>query len=146
MNMRTRSPALLLAALALASGLAAAQQGAGLAPQTTPAGIGYLTGGVGDAQQQAMKNAMQDYNLRLTFARPERGAYLANVKVLIDRADEGTAGSQVLAATATGPMMFVKLPAGEYRVRAELDGHVQAQTVRIAPGKAQDLVVYLRAK
>lgn len=146
MNMRIRPPAFLLATLALASGIAAAQEGAPLAPQTTPAGIGYVTGGVGDAQQQAMKNAMQNYNLRLTFARPGRGAYLANVKVLIDRAEEGMAGSQMLAATATGPMMFVKLPAGNYRVRAELDGQVQSHTVSIAPGKAQDLVVYLRAK
>lgn len=52
----------------------------------------------------------------------------------------------MLAATATGPMMFVKLPDGTYRVRAELDGQVQSHTVSIAPGKAQDLVVYLRAK
>lgn len=146
MNMRIRPPALLLAALALASGIATAQQGAGLTPQTTPAGIGYLTGGVGEAQQQAMKDMMQDYNLRLTFARPERGAYLANVKVVIDRAEEGTAGSQMLAATTTGPMLFVKLPAGNYRVRAEFDGQVQSHAVSIAPGKAQDLVVYLRAK
>lgn len=60
MNMRTLPPALLLSAFALAPGIAAAQEGPMPAPQTTPAGIGYLTGGVGDAQQQAMKKAMQD--------------------------------------------------------------------------------------
>lgn len=128
--------------LSLACGIASAQQDGGLAPQRAPTGIEYVSGGVGDAQQQAMKNMMADYSLRLTFARPKTGDYLANVKVMIDQAGKGKPGTALLEAPASGPMLFAKLPAGDYRVRAELDGKVQTRSVHIGQGRAQDLVIY----
>lgn len=136
---------LFAAALAMVSGIAAAQNDAAPEPKTSPSGVTYLSGGVGDAQQQAMKEAMRDYNLHLTFARAQSGEYLANVKVVIDRAEQGAASTQVLEAAGAGPMLFVKLPPGKYRMRAELDGRVHSQALSIGSAKAQDVVVYLPA-
>lgn len=132
------------AALALASASVAAQESATPAPQRTASGIAYVSGGVGDAQQQAMKNAMQDYNLRLTFARQQTGAYLAGVKVTIDQMGAGKAATQVLETTSSGPMLFAKLPAGNYQVRAQVDGQVQTRTVKVG-AKARDLVLHFPA-
>lgn len=132
------------ASLVLASASFAAEGNATLAPKLAPTGIAYVSGGVGDAQQQAMKDAMKDYNLRLTFARQQTGAYLANVKVTIDQMGQGKAGTQMLEATSAGPMLFVRLPTGNYVVRAEFDGQVQTRTVNIG-AQAQDLVLHFPA-
>jgi hypothetical protein len=137
---------LLAAVFALAAGAASAQVGASLAPKTTPAGIAYVSGGVGNAQQQAMKDAMKDYDLRLTFAREQTGSYLASVKVTIDRRDGDHAGTLVLDTVSGGPMLFVKLPDGKYDVRAEVERQVQTRTVSIRQGQAQDLVIHFPAK
>lgn len=144
-NIRMRG-ALLAAVFALASGAVSAQVGATLAPKVTTAGVAYVSGGVGNAQQQAMKDAMKDYDLRMTFARQQTGSYLASVKVTIDRAEGSGAGSLVLDTVSSGPMLFVKLPDGKYDVRAEVEGQVQTRTVNIRKGQAQDLVIHFPPK
>lgn len=136
---------MLIAALVLAAGPVAAQSDALPEPMTTPAGVRYLSGGVGAGQQQAMKDVMKDYNLRLTFAQ-QSGDYLASVKVTIDQAAGKTAGAPVLDVTSNGPMLFAKLPAGKYRVRAAVDDQVQVRTVDLGAGRAQDLVVHFPAR
>lgn len=133
------------AILTLVSASAAAQGTAMPAQQLTSTGIAYVSGGVGDAQQQAMKEAMKDYNLRLTFARQQTGAYLANVKVTIDRIGAGKDATQVLEAASDGPMLFARLPAGNYQLRAQVDGQVQTRTVNIG-AQAQDLVLHFPAR
>lgn len=144
---RTHLQAHLFAAvLALGSGLAVAQNSATLSPKIAPSGIAYVTGGVGDAQQQAMKDAMKDYNLRLTFAQEQSGAYLANVKVTLDHLGEGKGSTQLLDTTSSGPMLFVKLPAGKYQLRAVVDDQVQTRTVNIGQAQAQDVVLHFPAR
>ncbi|MES2264090.1 MAG: hypothetical protein V4724_36690 [Pseudomonadota bacterium] len=109
--------------------------------QLTSSGIGYVTGGVGQAQQNAMQEMKRDYTLRLTFARPKSGEYLADVKVQIDQEGNHPVNAPMLGITA-GPMLFVKLPPGQYRVRAETAGQVQSRLVKISRGSAKDLIYY----
>lgn len=137
---------LLAALFALASGAASAQGGGTLAPKVSPAGIAYVSGGVGNAQQQAMKAAMQDYDLRMTFARRQTGSYLASVKVTIDRMDANHGGTLLLDTVSSGPMLFVKLPDGKYDIRAEVEGQVQTRMVTVTQGQPQDLVIHFPAK
>lgn len=145
MIMRTHLQAsVFTAALVLASASVAAQTGPTPLPQVTPGGIPYLSGGVGHSQQQAMKDAMKDYNLRLTFARQPTGAYLAGVEVTIDQVGRDKGATQTLKATSAGPMLFAKLPAGSYQVRAQVDGQVQTRAVKIG-AQAQDLVLHFPA-
>ena len=147
MNRSIRSRAASLAAVfALVAGAASAQVGASLASKVTPAGVAYVSGGVGNAQQQAMKDAIKDYDLRMTFARQQTGSYLASVKVTIDRTEGHGVGSLVLDTVSSGPMLFVKLPDGKYDVRAEVEGQVQTRTVNIRNGQAQDLVIHFPPK
>lgn len=144
MIMRTHLRAsVLTAVLVLASASVAAQTGP--APQVTPGGIPYLSGGVGDAQQQAMKDAMKDYNLRLTFARQSTGAFLAGVEVTIDQTGPGKGHTEILKTTSAGPMLFARLPAGNYQLRAQVDGQVQARTLKLG-AQAQDVVLHFPAK
>lgn len=144
---RIHMPGILLTvALTAAPGVSGAQSTAAIKPQSAPSGVTYVTGGVGDAQQQAMKDAMQAYNLRLTFARPKSGNYLADVKVRVDKQVNGQDSGHVLDVTSTGPTLFAKMPDGDYRVQADYKGQIQTKTAGIRNGEAKELVYYFPEK
>lgn len=129
-------------ACALASGLVVAQNEAAPVPKTTADGVTYISGGVGAGQQQAMKAVMNDYNLRLTFARQQSGAFLAGVKVTIEGAAGPAAGTLVLDTESIGPMLFARLPVGKYQVRAMVGNQVQSRSVDVGQAGARDLVIH----
>jgi len=128
--------AVLALAISATSGFAIAQEKTIIQPQTAPSGIEYVSGGIGDRQQEAMKVMRKDYNLRLTFARPGSGEYLADVRVTIENADN----AKVLDITSPGPLLFAKLPPGAYRIAAEFEGQRQVKKVTIQDGHPRGLV------
>jgi hypothetical protein len=90
-------------------------------------GISYINGGVGHDEQDAMRALRADYNLRLTFATKQTGAYRSDVQ--LDIAD--AKGASVLSVPNTGPMFFAKLPAGTYRISAAAEGKTFKRTVKL---------------
>jgi hypothetical protein len=110
---------------------------AGAQPQISSE-ISYLSGGVGADEQQSMLAARHDYNLQLTFATKVSGAYLADVPVTIrDRS-----GAVVAAFVSTGPLCYVKLAPGSYRILASLHGKELSQSAVIQPHRARELYFY----
>lgn len=110
--------------LSLALSLAITRDALAVEPKAAPSGVVYVAGGIGDAQQAALQKVTGGYTLRLTFARPQSGTYLADVRVRIDDAAAAGTGSMLLDATATGPMLFARLPDGRYQVHAKHGGRV----------------------
>lgn len=90
-------------------------------------GITYINGGVGQEEQSAMKAERADYNLRLTFATQQSGAYRSDVQ--LDIAD--AKGASLLSVANTGPMFFAKLTPGTYRISAAAEGKTFKRTVKI---------------
>jgi hypothetical protein len=90
-------------------------------------GITYLNGGVGQDEQNAMKAFKADYNLQLTFATKQSGAYRSDVQ--LDIAD--AKGASVLSVANTGPLFYAKLPAGTYRISAAAQGKTFKRTVKL---------------
>ncbi len=90
-------------------------------------GISYVNGGVGEEEQSAMRAQRADYNLLLTFANKQSGAYRSDVQ--LDIMD--TKGNTLLSAANSGPMFYAKLPAGTYRISAAAEGKVFKRSVRI---------------
>lgn len=90
-------------------------------------GVSYINGGVGQDEQNAMRALRADYNLQLTFATRQTGAYRSDVQ--LDIAD--ARGGSVLSVANTGPMFFAKLPPGVYRVSASAEGKTFKRSVRI---------------
>ncbi|MEO8407539.1 MAG: hypothetical protein ABI476_03830, partial [Oxalobacteraceae bacterium] len=114
---------------------------AGVAAMTQN-GISYVSGGIGAAQQQALKSMRKDYNLLLTFAVKKSGAYLADIKVNIQNAK----GDKVLDTVSSGPLFYAKLAPGKYRVMAESKDKVLTKSVSIGKRGAKDLYFYWDAK
>ena len=90
-------------------------------------GVTYINGGVGQEEQTAMRAQRSDYNLLLTFATKQSGAYRSDVQ--LDIMD--TKGNTLLSAANSGPMFYAKLPAGTYRISAAAEGKVFKRSVRI---------------
>ena len=85
--------------------------------------ITWLSGGVGQSEARAMERAARHYPLSLEFVikTGQKGMpaeFTANVPVTITDPH----GAKVFSAMSTGPFMLLKLPAGQYRIAAEVHG------------------------
>jgi hypothetical protein len=83
------------------------------AAATTQAGIPWMSGGIGYSARDAMRKAAQQYNVHLVFSA-RNGGYLAAIPVTVTRHD----GQQVYAGISAGPLLYLQLPPGSYRVSA----------------------------
>jgi len=90
-------------------------------------GVTYVNGGVGLEEQAAMKAQRADYNLLLTFATQQSGAYRSDVQLDVMDAK----GTNLLSVPNTGPMFFAKLPPGTYRISAAAEGKTFKRTVKV---------------
>jgi hypothetical protein len=99
----------------------------------------FVTGGVGLEERGQMLASKPDYNVRMTFATRGTGDYRSDVQVEISDAK----GHTNVNAHDAGPLMFVNLEPGRYRVTATAaDGQVQRREVQVQPGRTKDLYFY----
>lgn len=85
-------------------------------------GIRYVHGGVGKEAMKKIEGMDEDYDLQAIFTNA-KGAYLAQVEVMLKRKD----GDHELTLTTQGPVLLADLPAGEYRLTANVPGRSKAQ-------------------
>ena len=77
-----------------------------------------LVGGVGEREREQLLEQASEYDLFISFAGRESGAYLSQVNVTIS----GPALEQPIEITTNGPLLLANLPDGRYAVSAELPG------------------------
>jgi len=119
-------------ALALTPAAAGARD---TAKNDTHHGINVISGGVGENSEAQMDAMRKDFNLQLLFAAKD-GHFLAGVPVTITDAR----GNEVVARVADGPYLFVSLPPGKYRIRAEYDGKSVTRSTTIPDGGRREQV------
>ena len=99
----------------------------------------FITGGVGVEERGQMLASKPDYNVRMTFATRGSGEYRSDVQVEIS----DTKGNVSVNAREAGPLMFVNLEPGRYRVTATAgEGQVQRRELLVQPGRTKDLYFY----
>lgn len=126
MERLARSAAL---ACALALALPAVALGSDALPEPQRRNqVAFLSGGVGDREQAAIREQLDDYKLAVTLVRPD-GAYLAHVHLVIEDAN----GEELVETTTRGPVFLADLPAGKYTIRADLPGHQMEKRVVDVP-------------
>ena len=109
-----------------------------LPPELTQGGITYMSGGIGHDEAAAMRREEREFPLSLVFVKREKPTdeYLAGVDVTI----KDSQGKTDLHALAGGPILLARLPAGKYKVSAELSGKTQTRDVVIAQHKPGHVV------
>jgi hypothetical protein len=95
----------------------------------------YLNGGVGENEEALMHRVAKEFPLRMTFSERKDGAFVANVPVVIS----DTRGNPVFLLPKAGPMLYVMLPNGKYRVSASFKGLTESQHVTLAGKDGKDL-------
>lgn len=97
------------------------------APQAT---IPWMSGGIGDEARDDMRTAATRYNVHLMFS-DRQGAYLADIPFTVSRLD----GREIQSGVSEGPLLYLKLLPGAYRISANIDGEWQSKRIQAgAPG------------
>jgi hypothetical protein len=94
----------------------------------TSQGFPYLFGGVSTNEREAMEERAKGYNVKLVFAAKD-GSYVSGVNVMITTAK----GAEVASLATDGPWFFIRLPAGDYSVRATFKGETKEIRVLRVP-------------
>lgn len=101
----------------LVATLAAALSAGATVRGTTPEGIAYVSGGVGEGEKSELRAQASQFSLWLTTAALRSGAHLDGARVRIRDLERQTL---VLEHVMDGPWLFVALPPGRYEVEAIL--------------------------
>jgi hypothetical protein len=99
--------------------------------------VPVMSGGIGPATRQALADAARDYNLKLVFTLAS-GNYLSDVPFQITN----PAGRLLLRHIPAGPIAYVKLPPGTYRITAALGEQKQSKFASV--GHTRQQTVYFR--
>jgi len=94
---------------------AAGVDGGGLQVKTQN-GVAYVSGGVSHDEEAAIKSMGKGFNLKLTLAE-STGGYMGGAHVRIDNVK----GTAVLDTQSDGPLFFVKLEPGTYKIHVTAD-------------------------
>lgn len=100
--------------------------------------VEYVTGGFGLDESTALKTAMSDYPLALTFAARigSKAAYVSQVQVVVrDQYD-----STVLNVESQGPFLLTRLAPGTYQVHATYENQTQSRPVTVTDTKSSRMV------
>ena len=90
--------------------------------------IPYVSGGVSLEERETLRAMTHGDNLQLSFALAD-GKYLGGAEVTI----KDNMGKEILEAAADGPLLFAKLPVGNYTVQATTMGQTLTRNVSIPP-------------
>lgn len=98
-----------------------------------PATILWMSGGVGDEAREEMRAAAANYNVHLVFA-DRHGAYLANIPFIVT---SQRSGHEVHCGVSEGPLLYMNLPRGAYKISAMIDGTWQSRRIQAGvPGRS----------
>jgi hypothetical protein len=130
------------------SSLAIAVAAAGCATRAAPAGAGvqimeqhgvsYVSGGDDEAGLQSMLTVAARFNVRLTMVDAGRGKPLGGATVVV----ASQAGRPVLHTTASGPLFYMRLKSGAYRLAVGYQGRDQMRDIVVA-GEPLDMTFRL---
>ena len=97
-------------------------------------GVTYLSGGIGLDESRAIQLA-KGYNLHLTFSAGPANEYTPDVDLMI----QSMQGNPVLELNQVGPIVYVKLPPGQYSVVATRNGQQERSSVTLEEGAIRDV-------
>jgi hypothetical protein len=109
-------------------------------PEQQSGSISFVNGGIGAPQAEAMRAIKSGYPLALTFAEHLEGKDAYTAMVTVDIRDG--AGNRVLCVSDAGPMLFLRLPDGDYTVTARSYGGIeQTRQIKVRGDSHQDVTL-----
>jgi hypothetical protein len=100
--------------------------------------VSYLSGGIGDEENDQLKAQENNFNLRILITSSD-GAFSGGVTLRI----VSSGGKEVLAVDNAGPKVYVKLPAGSYKLLTTGSGGTQTTEVKVPASGAAKPHIYV---
>jgi hypothetical protein len=97
--------------------------------------IQFMSGGIGQTEEAAMRKAAKDFNLRLEFSERKDNEFVADADLRITDMQ----GRPVFVLLDADPMVNVNLPDGRYRVAASLHGQTETRLVNLRGKEGENL-------
>lgn len=99
--------------------------------QTSPSGIRYVAGGVGETELAFIKSQESQFNVKvLTTMQSGQFVGLYTLRIL------DAQGGEVFSAMSEGPYVLLQLPAGNYTAEISQEGQM-AQSQKFTVGKSR---------
>jgi len=105
--------------------------------------VAFITGGIGKDEAKAFESAEKRFPLALEFVDHvgKRDEFLAGTDVKLTDAH----GKTVLSATADGPFLLARVPAGRYTVAATHDSKTMTRHIVVGAKAGQPIVFEWKA-
>jgi hypothetical protein len=100
-------------------------------------GINYVTGGVGEDEVEEIRALIPQYSLRVIFSEGVSGRSATDVNVTI----YDTMKKIVLNVESAQPQLLVNLPAGKYKIVADLNGEKQSHPFTISANAHKKIIL-----
>lgn len=110
-------------------------------PMNERGDIRWVCGGVGEGGREALAKMEPGTNLKLVFAAGKRGAYLADVSVILT---DSEGKRPALKFAAEGPICLIQAPAGRYHIEAAFRDVKRAIDTRVAKDVKQPGMLVFR--
>lgn len=95
--------------------------------------VNYVTGGVGKDEREAIEDSKPDYNVHIVNASVN-GAFVGDTRIVITRVSDD--GVEEVLNVDSGPLLYVRLPAGNYTLSARVGEQTKEQKLSVnANGK-----------
>ena len=91
-----------------------------------PQKIRFLSGGVGQAEQQYIRQSERTFPVKLTFAN-SKGAFMSDVDVEISNKE----GERVFRMVTDGPILLLDLQPGSYKITADNGFMKREDTIQV---------------
>ena len=105
--------------------------------RNSPAGIAYMTGGIGEEEVAVMKPQAKKFTLNLLFSEGVVGRWVTDINVNIY--DE--ASNLVFRIVGAKNVLYINLPAGTYTILANNAGNKLRQKVTLEANTNQKVVL-----
>lgn len=102
----------------------------------------YQNGGIGQSEEQFMRNTAKDWPLRMVFSSRKNDEFVADVHLLIT----DTKGTPYLQLDGAGPMTYARLPPGTYRISARRHGQLETREVTLDGKTGRDVSFHWQGK
>jgi len=106
-------------------------------------GINFINGGIGREEVETIRKVAKKFPLQLLFSEGKAGRALTDIGLAITDSN----GATVFTLKKAGPLLYIDLPAGKYKVTGNYNGAKQSHLITLVAGeKPQKLYLNWKAE
>jgi uncharacterized membrane protein len=103
----------------------------------TASGIRFINGGISEEQADDIRRTAKKFSLQVLFSGGSVGGWLTDVSIVI----LNEKGKTVFSKKQSGPILFIDLPDGNYKIIGRYNSEKQSVLLTLSPGKHQRVIL-----